>query len=154
MNYKKIPLYRIKKVCVGYARVSPKDFPRLSKVDWWAWFCGTNRYARRTTKSKKVILLHRAIKPGKEIHHKDGDGWNNVDQNLISLSHKHHSWLPKRKAPGKSSKFRGVYWHTQSGRWRSELKRDGKRHHVGSFDSELAAVRAYNKAARGFYAIA
>lgn len=52
----------------------------------------------------------------------------------------------KTKKRKYTSDYKGVYWHTQSNKWRSVfVLRDGKTKHIGSFDSEYEASLAYNE---------
>lgn len=94
--------------------------------------------------------MHQMICPapkGKEVHHKDNDGWNNQRLNLEPLTRKAHSQLLRRKRRGKcSSKYVGVHWHAQHGKWCAELGNAGNKKHLGLFSSELAAYKAYRKA--------
>lgn len=59
-----------------------------------------------------------------------------------------------RKRPTASSGYRGVSWYPSLGRWVAQLgKRNDKkiRTHIGYFEDELEAARAYDAAARTEY---
>ena len=45
------------------------------------------------------------------------------------------------------SKFKGVSWAKASHKWLTQITNDGKRTHLGRFDSEEAAARKYDEAA-------
>lgn len=44
----------------------------------------------------------------------------------------------------KTSKYKGVCWQTRNQKWRVVKKIGGKQYHVGYFDSETEAARAYD----------
>jgi hypothetical protein len=46
------------------------------------------------------------------------------------------------------SEFVGVSWDKQQGRWKAGIKHDGTNHHLGYFDDEQEAARAFDTAAR------
>lgn len=52
-----------------------------------------------------------------------------------------------KKIEGTSSKYKGVHWHKASKKWCSYIKKEGKGIHLGSFDKELDAAKAYDKKA-------
>lgn len=133
---------------IGYATVSDSDFNRLSRFRWWGYEDGQNRYARRT-EGRKTFLLHQAVKPGPEVHHRDSDGWNNQRGNLIPLTRAQHSNFLRRKKSGHaSSRYVGVHWHRQHKKWCAEIKVSGVKRHLGLFKSELQASRVYRKEKR------
>ena len=56
---------------------------------------------------------------------------------------------PTRAASATTSKFWGVTWNKQNGRWRAHYTdADGKRRYIGLYDSQEAAAHAVNAAIR------
>jgi hypothetical protein len=65
----------------------------------------------------------------------------------VSLGFQHP--LPVRAQRAKTSSYRGVSSQCRgSSSWRVEIRYAGKRHHVGTFDNEREAAKAYDTAAR------
>lgn len=50
------------------------------------------------------------------------------------------------KHPG-TSNYRGVSWHTQTGRWKAQIKVNGRDINLGRHKDEMAAAKAYDRAA-------
>ena len=48
---------------------------------------------------------------------------------------------------GRKSSYRGVCWNKTNKRWQTEIKKEGKRLHLGSFAGEEEAARAFDRAA-------
>lgn len=46
------------------------------------------------------------------------------------------------------SKYRGVHFNTRSNKWCAIVRKDRKTKYVGSFNTEIEAAEAYNKAAK------
>ena len=55
---------------------------------------------------------------------------------------------------GPTSSFRGVCLDEKDGRWRAQIRVDGKKRRLGSFSTERAAALAYDRAAREFVLLA
>ena len=51
----------------------------------------------------------------------------------------------------KTSLFKGVVWNKARKKWRSQIKKDGKLLHLGSFESEVSAAKAYNEGAKKIF---
>jgi hypothetical protein len=51
----------------------------------------------------------------------------------------------------KSSKYRGVSWVKSRNKWQASIMYDGKHRHLGSFEGEEQAARAYDRAAKAHH---
>mmetsp|Transcript_12622 Transcript_12622/g.31025 ORF Transcript_12622/g.31025 Transcript_12622/m.31025 type:complete len:273 (-) Transcript_12622:559-1377(-) len=47
-----------------------------------------------------------------------------------------------------TSKYTGVSYHANRGKWQVKIRSNGKQKHLGYFEDEIEAARAYNRAAR------
>lgn len=94
------------------------------------------------------ISMHRFIlglsDPKIMVDHKDGNGLNNQRSNLRICNAAENNL--NRAATG-ASKYRGVFLRTRGKKWGARIKIDGKPVHLGSFDDEIEAAKAFNKAA-------
>ena len=102
----------------------------------------------------KLYLAHRLVyaivtgtDPGEyEIDHIDGDRSNNEVLNLRKVSSAdNHRNISSR---GGTSKYLGVSWDRPRGKWMARIQVNGRTHHLGRYDLEEDAARAYDAAAR------
>lgn len=91
------------------------------------------------------LLMHNLIMGVVGVDHINHDGLDNRRSNL-RLASQLENLRNIGPLPGSSSRFKGVYWDSQTRRWRSEIKVNGRKRHIGRFDSEEEAARAYDAA--------
>ncbi|MEM7227286.1 MAG: AP2 domain-containing protein [Planctomycetota bacterium] len=151
--------------CNGPVRVAIVDFedwPRLNYHRRWATRYGRDRriqvhrdYRVRGKPELKVQteFLHQAVlgvPRDLEVHHVNGAPLDNRKCNLSPVTGRQVRWTCGRNKNRKDGgRFKGVYTNpSQSKPWRAVIQSNGKQRHLGSFATEEAAARAYDKAAR------
>lgn len=143
-DYKLIPLTQGK-----YAKVDPEYYDWIRRYNWYAHKGGDTFYAWTNISIKgkqKKVMMHRLIlgaKDGEEIDHRNHDG---VDNRLCNIRKCTQSQNCQNRKPYKNSlsKYKGVSWNTQHKKWRVTVIKNKKQYHVGLFDSEIKAAKAYD----------
>jgi hypothetical protein len=127
-----------------------------SRVKWCAHRIGERFYAERYVRyadgKQTTSCLHREIlglQPGDKrvCDHINGDGLNNQRTNLRVCSQADNCRAFKRSSKRATSRFRGVSWSKTLKKWIAHIKLNGRSKHIGLFQSEEAAARAYDQAA-------
>jgi hypothetical protein len=136
------------------AIVDLEDFEWLSQWNWYAHWCPDTRsfYAGRTIRLKKgtaTIRINRVIihcSDEEEVDHKNHDTLDNRRGNLRKCS-KTQNVRNARLGIKNTSGFRGVHLH-KPGKWRASIAVDGRKKHIGLFNSPIKAARAYDAVAQ------
>lgn len=133
--------------------VDDEDYEWLSQ---WKWHASLRRYTWYAERACIVngkhnrIRMHRTIMDAPDhllVDHIDRNGLNNTRSNLrlATKSQNMHNQGPSRR---NRTGYKGVSWHQKYRRWFAQIKRNGKRVHLGSFTDPVEAARAYDAAAR------
>lgn len=133
------------------ALVDDGDFDWLNHYTWHALKTGYTFYASTSifwNGKHKNVYMHRLlldIPSGFDTDHRDSDGLNNTRANLRVASRSLNN-ANSRKRKGTTSKYKGVSWKSDKGKWRAQIRLN-RWFYLGCFVNEIEAALAYNKAA-------
>ena len=140
------------------ALVDADDYDMLMQWKWAAAkrrpneFCAT-RSEPRIDGRQDTVYMHRVImgEPiGLVIDHINHDTLDNRRANLRACTHAENQ-RNRRSVPNTTSKYLGVCWYKQTGKWRAQIKSNGKKIGLGYFSNEADAAIAYNDAAKLYH---
>lgn len=136
------------------AIVDDEDYERVSQCNWsYSNKSGAIR-SRITWQGKRTSItlprfLMGADSPRKRYGYVNGDVFDNRKSNLkIMTDAEIVAKTGKRNANAASSKYKGVSWYSQYGKWHARIMYHGKRIHLEYCDSEVRAARVYDAAAQ------
>jgi hypothetical protein len=136
------------------ALIDDLDFELISEFKWCTSKKGNVWYALRGVKLGTnrwtTQHMHTLITGWNHVDHIDGNGLNNQRFNLrksnqrLNNLNQHSNW-------GKS-KYKGVCWLNREQKWHVRIRLpNGIRKHIGYFDDEELAAKAYDEAIYGVY---
>ncbi|WP_038953007.1 HNH endonuclease, partial [Bradyrhizobium japonicum] len=103
----------------------------------------------RVSINHKIYLVHRLVwkmvtgeEPVGYIDHIDGNRFNNAWANLRDVTHDQNMWNAKL-FHNNTSGYRGVSFIQSHGMWRAAISVNGKKKHIGYFDTAEAAHVAF-----------
>jgi AP2 domain/HNH endonuclease len=128
-------------------------FEFIKRFKWISSIIGENIYITTNIRGK-TIYLHRMLmiaQQGETIDHIDRNTLNNKLHNLRISTLSQNAANRESKAKNKSSKYRGVIRDKERNKWMTTINKDGKHFHLGRFNDEIDAAKAYDKKAVEFW---
>jgi hypothetical protein len=142
------PADTVRRICMNRGHsvlVDAADYEWLSRYNWTAH---TSGYAARREKGR-LILMHRVIMnppQGMVVDHIDGNRQNNCRSNLRVCTRRENT-CNRAKRIGCASRFKGVFYNKDCGKWYVQAEFNGEHLRGGYFHDEAEAARAYDRLA-------
>ncbi len=137
-----------------YAIVDPQDYEKLAGLNWLLnEYSNLSRYAVKM-EGNDIVRMHRIIMnapAGTIVDHRDRNGLNNTRKNLRFATRTQNNCNVRRKTETKTSKYKGVSFVPKTQKWRAQIKYNGISKHLGYFENEEDAARAYDEAAKEYH---
>lgn len=126
--------------------IDDDDYPTLGRYRWVANPAENGRfYAWARIGAGERISMHRFLMTppeGMVVHHKNNNGLDNRRSNLEVVTQSYNCRATRH------DRDVGVHLHKQTGRWRAQLRIDGKRVSFGLHDTKEKAIAAIDEIRR------
>lgn len=138
------------------ALVDAANFGWLNQWKWFAWTDGKGSwYAHRVPAGNRrsILRMHVVIlcpTKGLLVDHINNNGLDNRRVNLRSCTHQ-QNLCNRDKNSTSEKKYKGVYKHKSSWRWRAQIGLNSVKIYLGMFDTPELAAEAYNVAALKYH---
>lgn len=140
--------------------VDDEDYEYLNQWIWCSYFSPITKtfYAMRNSKTNKygkrinIYMSREIMNTPEKLHcdHIDHDTLNNQKYNLRNCEFK-DNMKNKRLYKNSTTLYKGVIFDKESQKYRSRIGLNGKKIHIGRFDSIIDAAMAYDKKAIEIY---
>lgn len=143
--YVEIPITKNK-----FTLIDVDDYFDVIKYKWYAMHRPHTYYAVRDTRTRKnpistIMTLHKFLTSYTLTDHANGNGLDNRRINLRQANSKQNKWNQRNRRDS-ASQYKGVT-AVGIGRYRARILINGTRIHLGYFNNELEAAKAYDLAA-------
>lgn len=131
-----------------YAIVDNEYYEFLNQ---WKWHVTANGYAaRKEYPNRNTIRMHRMVNNTPIFLETDHINNHKLDNRKINLrsATKAENNINRPAHNQSTSKYKGVYWYKERGKWKAQICVNKKNRSLGYFECEREAALAYNKAAK------
>lgn len=143
-----IPLTQGKFAVIGWKDRALRHYTWYAKKNGGRYWYAARTHLSQTGRGK-TVYLHREILIGcSRVDHINRDTLDCRRGNLRPATVRQNSANQARRPEGKTSQFKGVYWHKARGMWAAHIQNYGVKKYLGLFKSEEAAARVYDRAAK------
>ena len=134
------------------AIVDDDDYPIVSQYNWHCRSRSKERtkYAFRHVGSTQQYM-HTLITGFSKTDHKNGNGLDNRKENLRETTNSKNKMNVPKQRGNYTSKYKGVCMPKNYTKWRATIYLNRRAKHLGYFENEIDAARAYDKAAREMF---
>lgn len=134
------------------ALVDDRDYAWLSKHKWFAQWKRYGYIAGRQVRGKLISMGVAIMKPAynMQVDHINGITLDYQRANIRVVTTSQNAWNRGGRHRA-TSRFKGVSLHTTNDNWIVHITKNGRTKHIGCFDSEGEAARAYDTAAKELY---
>lgn len=149
-----------KKYGVQTIIIDIEDIGKYQAGSWMIWGSARHHtlYVVHRNNNVKTVdgygRFHRLIvsaPPHLVVDHINGNGLDNRKCNLRLTTQAGNNKNSSKRRNAKTSTYKGVHFDKRSSSWKTQIQKDGKRMAIGTFDTELEAVHAYNAAAEKYH---
>lgn len=142
-----VQLYNRKGVEVDQAIIDAADHPLVSAHKWGLRVVKGYKYVQSRIDGK-LICLHQFLLGTRDgTDHRNGNGLDNRRCNLRACSQAQNT-LNRGFNKNNTSGYKGVTFFIQTGKWCARIGYEGKKRHIGYFDTPEEAALAYNAKAK------
>lgn len=137
------------------ALIAGADAESIMRYKWCAQIRNGQFYAGRRA-NRTIVLMHRQLMglvpgDGLEVDHINGNKLDNRRTNLRVCRRQQNCCNQLKQTKQTTSKFKGVYWSKERGKWHAQITYNQKRMALGRYASEVEAALAYNRAAERLF---
>jgi len=134
------------------AIVDDEDYDAVSSMKWHVQVDSRGKIYSATDVLGSTVYLHRFLMGDgcDKVDHINGNTLDNRRCNLRNTSTSENAMNNKKTNAPRSSKYKGVT-HTKDGKWKAHIGKDDEDIHIGYFDSEEEAAKAYDAKAKTLF---
>lgn len=134
--------------------LDPEDFHRVNLFTW-SYSLGKKKYYNIQTRidGKVTNLPHYILNLPSTIgiDHIDRDPFNNRKDNFRICTTQQNNWNRSPQFNKLGTKYKGVSYHVRRNKWQTRITKNGRTYHLGYFETDIEAAKAYNSAALAYF---